>query len=674
MAENFAGKIHDDLRQADSAGRSMFSSLRSGAASFHGTWQSQVQTPISNTADKVQEISSELGGMTGVLAGIGASMLRFMFNPLTLVVGLLATAVKRLNETEANAMNTSRAFGSVQQGVSQFQASTQDLVDKWRHLGVNAEQVNGIISGIANSMRDTRQVSTAAVAEITQLALHGGASKDEFTSAYSAILQMSQGLAKSKDEADRMARSALNYANNLAMANGVPINQMMSQLSNISDAVASTMGANPQALSQAVVQASQLGTTLEGVASIMNNALNVEQSIANEMEASVLLGKNLNLEKLRAASFAGDEVSVMRELQSLVGSQAEFEKMLPIQRQAYAQALGMSVSEMQRMMGFETQAEIQAKKRQEANDHLVSVATTTMEKMNYVIKQIGIEFARVMEGPVQQFRTWLTTGVEGQTGLDRLVGAARSLAGGLQQAVQWIQEFWAGGNRMQNLRDLMSGVGQALMQVINWLGQGEGKWKNWQIVMAGIAAVKLAPIVSTLGRITMGLGSVQQGAAGASMGFGQMLGKLGSVYMMFQNIKDISSGQGMRGMMGMAGMALGGMAFGPMGALAGGYLGRHFGGTVGDAIIRPGAAPINVHPSDTLIAVKEAGGGASYISHRGEGLMGKTPPQPITYNFDLGPVSARLDALISIIKTGGKVYVDGVAVGRHQAFAATGAG
>ena len=351
MAENFAGKIHEDLRQADSAGRSMFSGLRSGAAAFHGTWQSQVQTPVSNTVDKVQEIGEELGGIGGILSGIGASMLRFMFNPLTLVVGLLATAVKRLNETEANAMNTSRAFGSVQQGVSQFQAATQDLVDKWRHLGVNAEQVNGIISGISNSMRDTRQVSTAAVAEITQLALHGGASKDEFTSAYSSILQMSQGLAKSKDEADRMARSALNYANNLAMANGVPINQMMSQLSNISDAVAQTMGANPQALSQAVVQASQLGTTLEGVASIMNNMMNIEQSIANEMEASVLLGKNLNLEKLRAASFAGDEVSVMRELQSLVGSQAEFEKMLPIQRQAYAQALGMSVSEMQRMMG-----------------------------------------------------------------------------------------------------------------------------------------------------------------------------------------------------------------------------------------------------------------------------------------------------------------------------------
>ena len=51
--------------------------------------------------------------------------------------------------------------------------------------------------------------------------------------------------------------------------------------------------------------------------------------------------------------------------------------------------------------------------------------------------------------------------------------------------------------------------------------------------------------------------------------------------------------------------------------------------------------------------------------------MGKTAPPPITYNFDLGPVVARLDALTSAILQGGKVYLDGTAVGRAQGMAAT---
>ena len=151
---------------------------------------------------------------------------------------------------------------------------------------------------------------------------------------------------------------------------------------------------------------------------------------------------------------------------------------------------------------------------------------------------------------------------------------------------------------------------------------------------------------------------------------GGLLGSLGSVYTAYQNIRDISSGQGGRGWSGMAGMAIGGLMGGPMGMMIGGQMGRML-GPYNDAIIRPGSAPIAISPADTLIAVKEAGGGSSYISHRGEGLMGKTAPQPITYNFDLGPVVARLDALTSAILQGGKVYLDGTAVGRAQGMAAT---
>ena len=68
------------------------------------------------------------------------------------------------------------------------------------------------------------------------------------------------------------------------------------------------------------------------------------------------------------------------------------------------------------MAGFESQAEIAAQRRQGANDKMVAVTTTFMEKMNHVINQIGIAFAQVLQGPMNQFRTWLTSGLPGQTG------------------------------------------------------------------------------------------------------------------------------------------------------------------------------------------------------------------------------------------------------------------
>ncbi len=670
MANDWSSKVVSDLGQADSAGRSMFNGLRSGAAAFGGAWAANVMNPVNNTADKVDEIGSSIGGFGGILGNIGANFLRFMFNPLTLIVGLLATAVSRIQEVENRSMNVQRAIGSTVPQLEAFTAQVGNLTDKWHHMGVRGEQITGIIQQMGNAMGSFSQVSTQAVAEITKLSLHGGASKDEFTSAYTSILQMSQGLASSKEEANKLAMSTLRYATNLAQANGVPINAMMNQLANVSDAVATTMGSNPQALSQAVVQASQLGTTLEGVASIMNNMMNIEQSIANEMEASVLLGKNLNLERLRSASFLGDQAGVMRELKSLVGSQAEFEKLLPMQRQAYAQALGMSVAELQKMAGFESQAEMQARQRQAATDKAVQITTTFMEQMNQTIREIQIAFSSVMAGPVQAFRTWLSQAdAGGSTGLDKIKAAAQQIASWLQQAVTWIGEFATSGNRMGMLREALSSVASTAQQIINWLGQGNGKLKNWQIVLGAIAAVKFGGMISGIAQVATGLGGVTAAAGSARASMGGLLGVLGSVYTAYQNVADISGGNSGRGWGGMAGMALGGLMGGPMGMMIGGQIGR--GISVGDAIIRPGAPPIHVHPSDTLIAVKEAAGGASYISHRGEGLMGKTAPQPITYNFDLGPVTAKLDALTSAILQGGKVYLDGHAVGRSQAMAAT---
>ena len=669
MATDFSGKIVNDLGQADSIGRSFMNSMRSGVAAFGGAWTANVMNPVNNTADKVDEIGQSLGGFGGILGTIGANFLRFMFNPLTLIVGLLATAVSRMTEVENRSMNVQRAIGSAVPSVESFKASVADLTDKYHHMGVRSEQITGIIQQMGNAMGSFSQVSTNAVRTITELALHGGASKDEFTAAYTSILQMSQGLAKSKDEANRLADQTLRYATNLAQANGVPINVMMNQLANVSDQVAMTMGSNPKALMNAVVQASQLGTTLEGIAGIMNNQLNIEQSIASEMEASVLLGKNLNLEKLRAASFAGDEAAVMRELRSLVGSQAEYEKMLPIQRQAYAQALGMSVAELQKMAGFESQAEVQARQRQAATDKAIQHTATFMEQLNQAIRYMSVEFSAVMSGPVQAFRTWMTQAdAAGSTGLDKIKAAAMQIANWLQQGVTWIANFMTEGNRMQQLGETLKWIGSQLMSAVNWLRQGHGNLKNWQIVLGALVAVKFAPMVSGIMSIVTGLGSVTSAAGSARVGMSGLLGSLGSVYTAYQSIRDISGGQGMRGLAGLGGMALGGLMGGPMGAMVGGQVGRMM---VNDAIIRPGSPPIHIHPSDTLIAVKEAAGGASYISHRGEGLMGKTAPQPITYNFDLGPVVARLDALTSAILQGGKVYLDGNAVGRAQATAAT---
>ena len=59
--------------------------------------------------------------------------------------------------------------------------------------------------------------------------------------------------------------------------------------------------------------------------------LDFESSITSELEAEMLIGRNLNLERARAAALAGDQVTLMEELNSQMGSLEDFQDMNVIQ-------------------------------------------------------------------------------------------------------------------------------------------------------------------------------------------------------------------------------------------------------------------------------------------------------------------------------------------------------
>jgi hypothetical protein len=74
--------------------------------------------------------------------------------------------------------------------------------------------------------------------------------------------------------------------------------------------------------------------------------MNFEQSISNELEAELLLGKNLNLEKARTAALNNDLATVAEEIAKQAGSAAEFTAMNRIQQEALASAVGMSKEDL----------------------------------------------------------------------------------------------------------------------------------------------------------------------------------------------------------------------------------------------------------------------------------------------------------------------------------------
>ena len=103
-------------------------------------------------------------------------------------------------------------------------------------------------------------------------------------------------------------------------------------------------------LAKATVEAQRLGTTLDDINQIGESLLNFESSISSELEAELLTGRQLNLERARYASLMGDTATLMNEVAKNVGNFDEFVNMNVIQQQSYASALGMTRKEMVDML------------------------------------------------------------------------------------------------------------------------------------------------------------------------------------------------------------------------------------------------------------------------------------------------------------------------------------
>ena len=135
---------------------------------------------------------------------------------------------------------------------------------------------------------------------------------------------------------------AMNAANKTAITE----KSILQEVAKLSSSIQLSLGNNPVELAKAVQTAKQFGMELSNVDGIAGGLLNFEQSIGAELEAELLLGKNINLEKARQAALNNDLATVAEEIAKQAGSAAEFTAMNRLQQEALAKAVGMSKEDL----------------------------------------------------------------------------------------------------------------------------------------------------------------------------------------------------------------------------------------------------------------------------------------------------------------------------------------
>jgi len=196
----------------------------------------------------------------------------------------------------------------------------------------------------------------------------------------------------------------------LVKQNGVAINVkgVLKDVANVSDAIAVSLGKNPELIAEAATEARLFGSNLEQVDKIASSLLDFESSIANELEAELLTGKQLNLEKARLLAINNDLAGLSQELANNEGIIEAFSTGNRIQQEAAASALGMSRDELAKIAlqqdyinmsaeefkdsyGDVTYQSLQA---QSANEKFAA----TIEKVQGIVTDIGTILAPIVDG------------------------------------------------------------------------------------------------------------------------------------------------------------------------------------------------------------------------------------------------------------------------------------
>lgn len=120
----------------------------------------------------------------------------------------------------------------------------------------------------------------------------------------------------------------------------------MKEIAGTSAATQLTLRGQGKSLADAAFQAKKMGLEMGKVEGISSSLLSFEDSIAKEMEAELLIGRDLQLDKARQLALQGDLAGVAEEVASQIGSAAEFGEMNVMQQEALAASVGMTCDEL----------------------------------------------------------------------------------------------------------------------------------------------------------------------------------------------------------------------------------------------------------------------------------------------------------------------------------------
>jgi len=290
--------------------------------------------------------------------------------------GLFGAIIQGALDFQKQSVETGKALGYSAEKSNDIQSNFNKLAFTTENVNVSSKSLNEAFSQLAQSTGYVSEYSDDTLITQIKLTKQVGLSGEEAAQfqRYSVLTgqsseQVYQSFVKGLVAQRNQSRIGINFKTTLAEA------------AKISGQLAAQLGYNPERIAKAVVQAKEFGMTLEQTAKIGETLLNFESSIENELKAELLTGRQLNLERARAAALSGDQATLSAEIAKNVGTAADFAKMNTLQQKSLAEAVGMTADELSNTL----------RRREEALASGKSLAQVTEEEVAKSLERQGIQ-------------------------------------------------------------------------------------------------------------------------------------------------------------------------------------------------------------------------------------------------------------------------------------------
>lgn len=443
------------LKEEQETAQAKIGKLNADAAEQAGNFANRTKIAITGISSAISNMAK---GLTDPLA---------LFTMLVKAAGSVNEQVvnlqKNLNLSYDEALEVRKEMGDM------ANASAETFINVKRIAEAQA-QFNEAL-GLQGKLNVDNAASFATITERLGASVESAAQLQLFAEATGASL-------------DEQKLASYEIAQSVSSQYGVQLNikQVMDEVGKAGAYALAQNQGSVEALTEAVSMAKALGMTLQDVNAIGGKLLDFESSIVNELQAELLIGKDINLERARLAALNNDQKTLMEEINSQMGDFNDFQSMNRIQQEAFAESLGMSVDQMSDMLLLEQYRgknfkEIAAEQGEEVAKRVE--ALSTQERFNDAIVKMQDVLVNLVDGPLGTFANLISGILSSSIGVYGIMGA---LAAG--PLVKLLKMF-------KTMRKLS--IASAIANIFS----GNAKFGPLGIAMAGLGVGALLGAIAT---------------------------------------------------------------------------------------------------------------------------------------------------------------------------------